>query len=188
VTQATGERAVISLNATRSQAPVQSIPADILQEIDIVLIDGHQMQVGQAIAQQAKAAQIPIVIDGGSWKPGFEQVLPYADYVICSANFYPPNCATPADVLAYLNALGIPHLAITQGDRPILFFSQADSGQIAVPPVTTVDTLGAGDIFHGAFCHLIGRSNFPEALKQAAEIAAHACQFFGTRQWMEELC
>lgn len=191
VTQATGERAVVSLNAVNAQAALQSIPQDILQDIslqdiNIVLIDGHQMDVGRAIAQQAKAAQIPIVIDAGSWKPGFEQVLPYADSVICSANFYPPNCHSTAEVLSYLNAFHIPHIAITRGDRPILFFSQQGCGEISVPAVPTVDTLGAGDIFHGAFCHFSLRSNFPSALRQAADIAAYTCQFFGTRQWMKE--
>lgn len=191
VNQATGERAVVSLNAAKSQASVQAIPDDILQaigsqEIDIVLIDGHQMEVGRAIAQRAQAAQVPIVVDGGSWKPGFEQVLPYANYVICSANFYPPHCHSTSEVVAYLKTLQIPHIAITQGDRPILFFSPDQSGQIAIPPVQPVDTLGAGDIFHGAFCHFILQSSFPEALTQAAAIASYACRFFGTRQWMEK--
>jgi sugar/nucleoside kinase (ribokinase family) len=55
---------------------------------------------------------------------------------------------------------------------------------IDVPTVQAVDTLGAGDIFHGAFCHYILRENFPTALKQAAHIASFSCQFFGTRRWM----
>jgi len=53
-------------------------------QIDIVLIDGHQIAAGQAIAQVAKANNIPVIIDGGSWKPGFETVLPWANYAICS--------------------------------------------------------------------------------------------------------
>lgn len=186
VTQTTGERAVVSINAAKAQATVKSVPPDILQDIDIVLIDGHQMQVGHVIAQQAKAAGIPIVIDAGSWKTGFDQVLPYADYVVCSANFHPPACHATEDVLAYLHSLGIPHIAITQGDRPILFLSLSDSGQIPVPAVAAIDTLGAGDIFHGAFCHFILRSSFSEALSQAAVVASQSCQFFGTRQWMKE--
>ncbi|PMB30496.1 ribokinase, partial [Fischerella thermalis CCMEE 5319] len=50
---------------------------------------------------------------------------------------------------------------------------------------TAVDTLGAGDIFHGAFCHYVLRENFLDALASAAKIAAFSCQFFGTRRWME---
>ncbi|NET50891.1 MAG: sugar kinase, partial [Merismopedia sp. SIO2A8] len=47
------------------------------------------------------------------------------------------------------------------------------------------DTLGAGDIFHGAFCHYILQQNFTESLVAAAEIASNSCKFFGTRRWME---
>jgi sugar/nucleoside kinase (ribokinase family) len=186
VTQSTGERAVISINAIRTQASPDQIPAEVLQAADVVLIDGHQMAVGQDVARHAKALQIPVVVDGGSWKPGFEAVLAYTDYAICSANFHPPTCATPADVLRYLESLGIPHIAITQGEQPIIFSSQGKRGEMAVPVIAAVDTLGAGDIFHGAFCHFILRTSFEIALNQASQIAARACQSFGTRQWMEE--
>ncbi|MDJ0536213.1 MAG: PfkB family carbohydrate kinase [Xenococcaceae cyanobacterium MO_207.B15] len=46
-----------------------------------------------------------------------------------------------------------------------------------------VDTLGAGDIFHGAFCNYILQEDFPTALFLAAQMASKSCQFFGTRSW-----
>ncbi|NJM90328.1 MAG: sugar kinase [Hydrococcus sp. RU_2_2] len=185
VTQATGERAVISVNATKFQATSEQIPSDILEDVAIVLIDGHQMQVSYAIAQQAKAKNIPIVIDGGSWKKGFESILPYFDYAICSDNFYPPNCQNQQEVLTYLQEIGIPHIAITQGDRPIQYLNQGKKGEIEIPVVKAVDTLGAGDIFHGAFCHYILQNDFVRSLTLSAKIASFSCQFFGTRQWMK---
>ncbi|UKO97083.1 sugar kinase [Nostoc sp. UHCC 0870] len=185
VTQSTGERAVISINAVKNPASITSIPPDILHNIDIVLIDGHQMQVGYAIAKMAKAHHIPVVIDGGSWKPGFEQVLPLVDYAVCSANFYPPNCHSQAEVFAYLRTCGIPHIAITHGEQPITYSSHGQFGSIAVPSIPAVDTLGAGDIVHGAFCHYILQASFTDALDQAAKIAAEACKYFGTRRWMD---
>lgn len=188
VTQATGERAVISINATRLQANPEQIPTAVLQaalqDVQVLLIDGHQMALGLEIARQAKAAGIPVVIDAGSWKPGFEAVLRYADAAICSANFLPPSCQTQADVLDYLQALQIPQIAITQGEQPILYRSASRQAELSVPSVQAVDTLGAGDIFHGAFCYFLLRSGFVEALDQAAQVAALACQSFGTRSWM----
>ncbi|OUL27459.1 ribokinase [Nostoc sp. RF31YmG] len=185
VTQSTGERAVVSINAVKTQASISSLPSDILQNIDIVLIDGHQMEVGIAIAQIAKAQNIAIAIDGGSWKPGFDQLLPFVDYAICSSNFYPPNCHTAAEVFAYLSSLAIPHIAITHGEQPIEYLSCGNTGILDVPRISAVDTLGAGDIFHGAFCHYILQESFTDALAQAAKVAAKACQFFGTRRWMD---
>jgi sugar/nucleoside kinase (ribokinase family) len=186
VTQSTGDRAVISINATRFQADVADIPADILQDVVIVLIDGHQMAVGAAIAAQAKTLGIPVAIDGGSWKPGFDSVLPHVDYAICSANFHPPGTSKPDEVCDFLAGFGIPTIAITQGAGPILYRGLGQSGEILVPQIQSVDTLGAGDFFHGAFCHFILQMSFPEALAQAAMVAGRSCQSFGSRSWLQK--
>ena len=185
VTQATGDRAVISLNATKMQISSNQLPAAVDLVVDLVLIDGHQMEAGCAIAQLAKDNHIPVVIDGGSWKPGFEKVLPFVDYAICSANFYPPGCSTSEEVIAYLAVAGIPHIAITQGENPIQYLSRGVSGQLPVPQINAVDTMGAGDVFHGAFCHYILEQNFTDSLAAATKIASHSCQFFGSRRWMQ---
>jgi len=184
ITQGSGDRAVISINATKSQFS-QAIAPDILDKVDIILIDGHQMAASQAIAKIAKSNKIPIVADAGSWKAGFNEILPLVDYAICSANFYPTNCHNSEEVFAYLSAIGIPHIAITCGEKPIQYLSGGISGTIEVPEINAVDTLGAGDIFHGAFCHYILQANFTESLAAAAKIASHSCQFFGTRRWIE---
>lgn len=185
VLENTGERSVISVNAKQTQATPEQLRHDILQGIDLVLIDGHQMAVSYAIASQAKIAGIPVVVDGGSWKTGFNQVLPLADYVICSANFYPPQCRTQSDVFQYLSSLKIPFIAITQGNQPILYQIDGKLEQIKINPIQAVDTLGAGDIFHGAFCHyILETQNFAEALESASKIATKSCLSFGTRQWM----
>ncbi len=188
VTQGSGDRAVISLNATKMQASRDQLPIDILSGIDIVMIDGHQMTIGREIAQLAKTNNITVVIDGGSWKPGFETILPFVDYAICSANFYPPGCNNSEEVITYLTEAGVPHIAITQGEKPIKYHSLGISDELLIPPITTVDTLGAGDVFHGAFCHYILRENFTDALNAATKIASRSCQFFGTRQWMQGEC
>ncbi|WP_353931113.1 sugar kinase [Okeanomitos corallinicola TIOX110] len=185
VTQSTGERAIISINAVKTQADINSIPTNILENIDIILIDGHQIAVSKIIAENAKQKNIPIVIDGGSWKPGFEEILPFVDYAICSANFYPPNCKSKTEVLNYLRDFKIPHIAITQGENPIEYISNNNRGLIPVAKIEVVDTLGAGDIFHGAFCHYILQTSFTDALALASNIAAKACKYFGSRRWME---
>ncbi len=184
ITQGTGERAVVSINAVKTQVTSNSLPADLLSNSDIVLIDGHQMAVGEALAREAQTKNIPVVIDGGSWKQGFENILPNANYAICSANFHPPNCNNSEQVFAYLSAFGIPYIAITHGEQPIQYLSNNKILILETPKVKIIDTLGAGDIFHGAFCHFILFKSFVEALTDSAQIAANSCQAFGTRRWM----
>ena len=185
VTKSTGDRAVISLNATTSQAKIEQLPEDILDDIAIVLVDGHQMLISVEIALQAKSKNIPVVMDGGSWKEGFEKVLPYVDYAICSANFYPPQCNSQEDVFNYLQQQDIQNIAITQGEKPIIYLSNNYRNNLDIETFKAVDTLGAGDIFHGAFCYFILEHNFSDSLVKASKIASKSCQYFGTRKWME---
>lgn len=186
VTQGTGERAVVSLNARRLQGAAEFVSPDVLEGVSVVLIDGHQIAVSRAIAQWARLRGIPVVVDGGSWKPGLETVLGEADYVVCSANFRPPHCVTQDDVFTYLKALSIPCIAVTQGEQPIQYEQQGQRGEIPVSPIRAIDTLGAGDFFHGAFCHFILHETFTAALSNAAQIATYTCQFFGTRRWITQ--
>jgi sugar/nucleoside kinase (ribokinase family) len=180
-----GQRAVVSRNAINLQVGVSQIPPHVLEGVDIVLIDGHQLEVSVAIAQAAQQQNIPVVLDGGSWKLGLEKVLPFVDYAVCSANFLPPRCVGQGEWVEYLRAISSPAIAITQGGAPILYLTQTQIGEIPVPNIQPIDTLGAGDIFHGAFCHWILHTDFVAALAQASEVAALACQSFGTRQWLE---
>ena len=186
VTASTGDRAVVSRNAVGRQADPPAALGTLLgttdNTLDVVLIDGHQMAVGLAIATAAQQRRIPVVIDAGSWKPGFEAVLPLATSVIAAAKFRWPG---RADTLSTLASLGIPEVAITQGAGPIQYCDRGQSGSLPVPLVTVKDTLGAGDIFHGAFCHYRLQAPFIAALGQAAQVAARSCQHFGPRAWLQ---
>ncbi len=182
ITAATGDRAIVSRNAVGRQAETPATPEQLLTAVDIVLIDGHQIATSHAIAIAAQSQTIPIVIDAGSWKPGFDSVLPLATSVIAAAKFQLPS---QPDTLTALSALGIPDVAITHGPNPIHFCDRSTLGTLPVPQVTVQDTLGAGDIFHGAFCHYRLHTPFPDALTQAAHVAAESCRHFGTRAWIE---
>lgn len=186
VNTATGDRAVISRNAVDRPQPETLPDLNVLAVADCVLIDGHQMKLGRHLGQAARAQHIPVVIDAGSWKARFEGVLPLAQIVIASATFSSPGRNSGADAIAYLQTLGIPYTAVTQGAEPILYQTPTTTGRIPVPQISVVDTLGAGDIFHGAFCHgYVQTGKFLPALQTATQIAALSCQSFGTRQWMQ---
>jgi sugar/nucleoside kinase (ribokinase family) len=188
VTRSSGDRAVVSINATQATVASPLLKdlelTSLLQGVDIILIDGHQIPLGQAIAVAAQKQNIPVVLDGGSWKPGLETLLPWVTYALCSADFHPPQCHGTQEVFEFLRKYAIPYCAITQGPDPILYQTAQQAGAIPLTPVKVQDTLGAGDIFHGAFCHFILRTDFSQALSQAGHIASFACQFFGTRQWL----
>ncbi len=180
-----GERNIISANATRVNVLDAQVDEAVFMQTSVVLVDGHYMQACQLWARAAHARGIRVVFDAGSWKYGTEELLKSVDTAICSADFLPPACANEDDVLNYLKNYGVKNIAITKGAESVRFVADDASGIVQVPQVQVADTMGAGDIFHGAFCYYssIGLG-FAEALGEATRIAAESCRFRGTREWM----
>lgn len=180
-----GRRNVVSATLARVPVPPAKVDLELCAQAAVLLVDGHYMQACQAWARAARACGTPVVLDAGSWKQGTSELLQSVDTAICSADFLPPACATEEDVFHYLKARGVASMAITRGADPVLFVSGPDSGVMPVPKVSVVDTMGAGDIFHGAFCHFTSIGlGFVEALRKAAAVASSSCRFHGARDWM----
>ncbi|WP_093904164.1 PfkB family carbohydrate kinase [Streptomyces sp. cf386] len=190
VTASSGERAVASTNATGYRlAPPDDLDTWVTA-CDIVEFDGHHMELAQATAHAARAAGRRTVLDGGSWKPGTESLLPSIDVAVCSADFRPPGADMPRDILRFLRDHGVVWSAVSHGGQPLVWAGPDGGGTVEVPPVRVADTLGAGDVLHGALTHhLAGQKQltapgFVEALRAAAVVASRACASFGTRAWM----
>lgn len=82
--------------------------------------------------------------------------------------------------------LGISRWAMTRGQGGVVWSEDGREGEIAAIEVDVVDTMGAGDIFHGAFCQAyLASGEFIRALHVANEIAGRSCAFAGTRRWMD---
>ena len=181
-----GQRNVVSANATRVKAKPAQVNEAILEEASVVLVDCHYMEACQVWSKAARSRGIQVVLDGGSWKSGTQELLNTVDTAICSADFIPPGCLTEEDVLKFLLDGGVKNIAITKGVEPMRFISDGRSGIIPVPQVRLVDTMGAGDILHGAFCYFASKGGvFEEALRSAAKVASESCRFHGTREWMK---
>ena len=94
------------------------------------------MSACQAWAAAAHTLGIPVVLDGGSWKPGTDQLLNFVDIAICSADFLPPGCTSEDTVIQYLQSAGVRQIAITHGATPVRFVDTSHSGLIEVPKST----------------------------------------------------
>ena len=183
-----GDRTIFTCNPGSSNFKI-----DLRQLVDEIspeqiLIDGFYPEIAIPICRLAKTKCIPVILDGGSWKPQFHDILRYVDYAICSANFHPPGCKSRNNVIDYLTQAGISKVAITNGAEQIHFNEQNRKGEIQVPKIEAVDTLGAGDFFHGAFCFYNRlESSFENAIKRASVVASKSCEYPGTRDWLKKL-
>jgi sugar/nucleoside kinase (ribokinase family) len=153
---------------------------------EIILLDGFYPEFSLECARLARQNDIPVVLDCGSWKPQYEELLQDTDIAICSADFYPPGCSTTTDVFDFLKRKKVIRSAVSRGSQSILYQDEKSRGEVPVQKVKAIDTLGAGDFLHGAFCYyyLQLSFNFENALKKAVKLASFTCRFKGTRTWI----
>jgi sugar/nucleoside kinase (ribokinase family) len=182
-------RTIVGLDAARIQAAFTTELAGHVDQASIVLVDGHHPELAVGIARRANQLGVPVVLDAGRWKPIHDQLLPLVDVAICSSAFTPPGFDGGSHaMLDYLRSAGPKHAAITRGPAPILYTLEGRSGSIDIAPVARADTLGAGDILHGAFCAYYGSNpDFVDALTRASTVATLSCRSFGTRSWASDL-
>lgn len=183
VAEVTGDRTLLSTAASFDGPQLNLVD---LGESAAVLFDGFYPDLTREAARDAAARAIPIVLDCGTWREVFSDLLPLASVAIVSEQFELPDdpMASSEEVVArLLDNYPLQLAAVSRGGSPIVWATRGDSGQLSVPAIEAVDTLGAGDVLHGAFMHLAYQRGLdhPTALQTAAEVASRSCQSFGTR-------
>lgn len=190
VAEAAATRTIVSLDGSRISVDFDPATAGLLTEADVLLVDGHHPALAEGFCAAARELGIPVVLDAGRWKDAHTRILPLVHTAICSSAFAPPGIRpgdTPA-VLDFLESTGVTDIAITDGDKPIIGRTGGRSIELRVPAVPALDTLGAGDILHGAFCYYRSAGHaFPDALARASAVATLSCRYFGTREWCAHL-
>lgn len=191
VTAGTGARAVVSTNAVgrATSAP----PGDVLDGAGALLVDGHLLAAQTALARGAGARGAAVLLDGGSWKPGLEDLLAHVDLALLSADFTLPEVtgarrrAGPDAVLDGVARLGPAFVARSHGPDPIRVLAQGRRYGLPVPHVPAeevVDTLGAGDVLHGATAmHLADGASWHDAVARGAQVASRSVRFAGALGW-----
>lgn len=146
-----------------------------LDKYDFVLFDCNQQEIAINILNALKDETI--ILDAGSFKQNIDLFLQKADIVISSETFIDEKGCNIFELPC--NAI---HKAITRGEKPILY----NGTEIPVEQVDAVDTLGAGDIFHGAFCYayFVEETTCEEALRFAARVAGESVKYRGPKEWI----
>ena len=147
-----------------------------------ILLDQYEHPFVTRHAEAIRAFDGPVILDGGGWKDWSPEYLRLADIPIVSEAFF---AGGPDAFAGECAALGIERWAVTRGARGVIWRDRGRWGEIPALPVRAVDTLGAGDVFHGAFCHAFAESGeFVAALESANRVAARFCASPGSRSHM----
>jgi sugar/nucleoside kinase (ribokinase family) len=171
-----GERTVVSRNAAGHSLRAAPGFDDFAGKVRVVLVDGHYPELALGVAKWARGRGIPVLLDAGSWKPVLDELLPLVDIAACSAHFRVPG--------ATLHERGVPTVITTAGPGPVRWSTTTAAGAVPVPEVTVRDTLGAGDVWHGALAYGVGRYDIPELIRFANEVAAERVRHTGPRSWV----
>jgi sulfofructose kinase len=179
---ATGEKLVAT---RRGELLAQARPRDaaaLVADVDIVMADNRFPDFVRPILQAAVDRGIPAVLDGDRATTPDDPLFAIATHIIFSSEALRATTGI-ADLGAALKVIAnvAPgFLAVTNGPEAILWFEQGEVRGLAVFPVAAVDTLGAGDTFHGAFALALaeGHDLLP-SMRFAAAAAALKCTRFG---------
>jgi sulfofructose kinase len=185
IDQTTGERTVL----WRRDDCLRIAPSEIAPEqitcARLLHIDGHDTPAVEHAARIARQANIPVTVDVDTIYHGFDRVLPYVDYLIASSEFPVQwtNKSDPFDALATIESeYKMQVAAMTLGAHGALAL---EGGRFHYSPafvVDCVDTTGAGDVFHGAFCYAVLHGmSLPESLDFSNAMAALNCTALGAR-------
>jgi sugar/nucleoside kinase (ribokinase family) len=151
----------------------------------VALTDGFHLTETLPLLRSLRDSGTALCFDGGSWKPGTDALAPMLTAAICGERFAAPGEAADVEkTLAWFAAQGVPSAAVTRGARPIVGVDRGRRFEIAIEPVEAVDTLGAGDVLHGAFCFYFARGcGFEDSLRRAAAVATRSCRGLGIAHW-----
>ena len=205
VTDSTGDRAVVSMDAAAHDVAAPAALVRQLAGAAVVLLDGHHPRLMVAAARAARTSgddpteRALVVLDAGRWRPAMSAVLDLVDVAVCSADFRAPGAVDAATSARALLEAGVAAVATTAGADPVRWWrgvppGTTQHGSVGVPQVAAVDTLGAGDAFHGAFAWFAiqrpadpGGASLRRALDSAARVAAFRCTVPGPRTWLDAL-
>lgn len=189
VVASTGDRSVVSLDAVNSDATPPADLDDLVAAADVVLVDGHHPLIARAAAASAAARGIPLVVDAGRWKPVMGDLRSFATDMVCSNDFRAPDADSSRSTAAELVGSGVRTVVTTHGADPVEWWSDGQSGAVPVDPVVVVDTLGAGDAFHGAYAYFCTAADVgvEDRVDRSARVAALRCSVVGPRAWLSHL-
>lgn len=187
----TGERTVLWKRDDRLTLRPEELEREWIVNSRALHVDGHDTAAATVAAGWARDAGLPVIADLDELYSGVEALLKNVDYLITSRDI-PGRLMVEHDLRKSLPALrnrfNCRLTAATLGEEGVLAW---DGGQFHYAPafrVQTVDTTGAGDIFHAGFIFgLLQGWPLPRQLDFACAAAALNCAAVGARGGIQSI-
>ncbi len=170
-----------SLDQSPDWLPLNEIPG-----FDFVLADTRWPDGAAALLNAARECHVPSLFDADIAPPDvLRRLAPLADYVVFSAAGLRIFTDTD-DLSAGLRAAtkrGHGLMGVTAAERGFYWFDGVRVGHAPAPSIgKVIDTLAAGDVFHGAFALMLAEGHgVADAGRFASAAASIKCTRFGGR-------
>ncbi|MEP7029666.1 MAG: PfkB family carbohydrate kinase [Pseudolabrys sp.] len=179
---AEGEKTIATRRGVNLGKVLPADAARLVANVDAVLVDNRFPEFVTAVCRAAHARKIPIVIDLDQATKVDDPLLAFGTHIVASAEAIHGTTGLK-DLGAGLNKLA-EHLkcflAITDGPNGVYWLEGGGVKHLPAFKVKAIDSLGAGDAFHGAFTLGLAEGQaMPELLRFASATAALKCTKFG---------
>jgi sulfofructose kinase len=181
----TGDRTILWNRDERLMYCEGELRKEEIRSGKLLHLDGHDIDAALQCARWAKEEEIPIVVDLDKVEPLTSELIKEIDFVITSSRF--PMLFTGISdqkkALLELQKHTSGFLCATLGHEGAMALVNGEFLSIEGLKVKSVDTTGAGDIFHAGFIYgLLQNWEVAEILRFANAAAALKCQDLGGRK------
>jgi sugar/nucleoside kinase (ribokinase family) len=178
-----GERTIVTFRDPRLWKVRLPDADELLRDCHAILVENRCAEFCTDLCAEARRRGIPVVVDVDRPMSLREGLLTASSHLIFSSEALRSTAgiADDGEALKKIAKLTTSFVAVTRGPQGALWLDERGNlRQTPAFPVHTVDTLGAGDVFHGAFALAITENqSIPSALRFASAAAALKCTRFG---------
>ena len=181
-----GERSLVPFFDAKIPPDASWLPLDKVADAGAVLVDMRWLEGAAAALRQARQCGVPGILDADTAPAqDLNDMIPLASHVLFSAsalNIVRPGLAPDAALLDVAARNPADVVGVTLGSQGALLWTRVSGRVLHVPApsIQAVDTLGAGDVWHGTFAWgLLRGLPMPEIVQWANLAAAMKCEVFG---------
>ena len=185
IIDARGDRLVVPYHDASLDAAADWLPLERIASADFVHVDTRWPEGAAAALVAARAAGVPGMLDADIAPPDIlARLVPLSSHAVFSdAGLFVHTGMSDLEAALRLVAAGHPgHVGASCGVDGYAWIEAGALWRVPAPRVEVVDTLAAGDVFHGALALRLAEGATIEAAARFAVVAASLkCTRFGGR-------
>jgi sulfofructose kinase len=177
-----GDRTIVTYRDERIAAATPRDPERVVGAADAVLADNRYPQFVRPICEAARRRNVPVVLDGDRPTVEDDPLFRVASHVVFSWECLRETTGVGdlGEGLLRIASKTDAFLAVSNGPDDIVYLDRGKVRRLPVFEIAAVDTLGAGDAFHGGFALALAEGrNEVEAMHFGAAVAGIKCTRIG---------